>query len=106
MNLTNLANKFKYYAAIVLAEDGPQDKVRQELMKQGWEFKQTLTQEDAVKQVSANAMAGSAACVPFGRTQIYSPEGEEVFKGDRNKPLEARYKAEVRKAAAKVYDIN
>ncbi len=103
-NLSNIFNRFKYWAALSLAEDGPQDAVRAELMKQGWQFKNTMTREDVMKTVIANGMAGPLACIPHARMMVCSPEGEDVFLSD-NKGLQQRYKDDVRAAAAKVYGI-
>lgn len=102
--LTNLSNRFKYWAALALAEKGPQDKVRAELMKQGWKFTSSLTCEEMMNNVLASGMAGPVGCITFARTKICTTEDEDIFQTG-NKDLQQRYKDDVRAAAAKVYGI-
>lgn len=104
-NFSNLSNRFKYWTALALAEDGPQEKVRAEMMKQGWQFKSGLTQEDALRNVIASGLAGPVGCITFPRTKIYSPEGQEVFTQESDPALQKRYREEVRATAARVYGI-
>ncbi|QQG37037.1 MAG: hypothetical protein HYS17_04540 [Micavibrio aeruginosavorus] len=104
--IKRLSNHFKYYAALCLAEDGPQEKVRRELMKQGWSFKPSKTQAEMVEEIKASSMMGPVAAIPSVRTIILSPENEVVFRGkNRNRDLEARYLQAVKQAAARIYDI-
>jgi hypothetical protein len=103
--LSNLSAHFKYYAAIALAEDGPQHKVRAELMKEGWSFKNSMSDEEMKNIIIATGGAGPAGCLNFGKIKIFSPEGEEVFTAKRNKDLEDRYKQAVRQAAAHTYGL-
>lgn len=103
--LSNLSAHFKYYAAIALAEDGPQEKVRTVLMKEGWSFKNSISDEEMKNIIIATSAIGPVACLDFGRTKIFSPEGEEVFTVKRNKELEDRYKQAVRQAAAHTYGL-
>ena len=101
----SISNYFKYQAAVLLAQDGPPKAVRQDLMKKGWQFRPSMTEKEARDHIIAGSMAGGpAAAVPFMTTRVFSPEGEQVFKlKDRNPELEARYMAEVRASAAKLY---
>ncbi len=103
-NFSKLSNRFKYWAALALAEDGPQEKVRAELMKQGWTFNSTLTREDTINNVLVNGMAGPMACVQFASTKIGNAACEDIFKSG-DKELQQRYKDDVRVAAARVYGI-
>ncbi|MCM2343747.1 MAG: hypothetical protein NDJ24_04225 [Alphaproteobacteria bacterium] len=105
--IKRLSNKFKYYAALCLAEDGPQEKVRQELMKQGWQFKPSMTEQEMRDQIIASGMIGPVAAIPGAHTIILSPENETVFRvKDRDHALESRYQRAVKQAAARVYDIH
>lgn len=105
--MKRLSNQFKYYAALCLAEDGPQEKVRRELMKQGWQFKSSMTEQEMRDQMIASGMIGPVAAIPDVHTIILSPENETVFRvKDRDRALEARYQQAVRQAAARVYDIH
>lgn len=102
--LKNISGRFKYWAALALAADGPQAPVRAALMKQGWQFQNALTQEDIVNNVMVNGMAGSMGCATFARIKICSPNGEDIFQTG-NKELQKRYKDDVRAAAARLYGI-
>lgn len=106
--LTSISNHFKYYAALVLAEDGPQAAVRHELSKENWTFKSKYSEEELKAEIAASTALGHGVIIPFNRTVILSPENEEVFQtqGNRNTALEDRYKQAVRKAAARVYNID
>ncbi len=102
--LTNISNRFKYWTALVLAEESPQADVRAELMKQGWQFQSTLSREDVINNAMVNGMAGPMGCVTFGRTKISNAEGEDIFQTG-NKELQKRYKDDLRAAAARLYGI-
>ncbi len=104
--LSNLSAHFKYYAAIALAEDGPQEKVRAEMMRQGWTFKNALSDKEMEAFVQASGMAGTMAGSQISKMKIFSPEGQEVFTTERNKELEDRYKQAVRQTAARTYGIH
>jgi|GEM_PF-2733153 hypothetical protein len=106
--LSKIANRFNFFVSNTIALDNPHPEVRAEMMKQGWTFRTApTTQEEAANIIAAGPTDSGvgALCLPAKLTKIFSPEGEEVFSRERNKPLEARYKAEVRKAATQVYGI-
>lgn len=103
--LSNLSAHFKYYAAIALAEDGPQEKVRTELRKDGWSFKNSLSEEEIKNIIIASGSVGPIGCFYLGKIKVFSPEGEEVFTVKRNRELEDRYKQAVRQAAAHAYGL-
>ena len=105
--LSSLTAHFKYYAAIALAEEGPQQKVRAELMKEGWRYKLTeMSEEEAKNMMAMCAFGAPVTCIPPNKIKTFSPEGQEVFTKDGDKALEQRYKQAVRQAAARVYGIN
>lgn len=103
---SRLKSKFQYHAALLLAQDRPPQAVRAELIKEKWDFRSSMTQEEALNYVKANSIGGPACAIPPITTKIFSPEGEEVFKCERNQPLEDRYMAAVRKAASTIYGYN
>lgn len=104
--MKRLSNRFKYYAALSLAEDGPPEKIRRELMKQGWSFKASKTEAEMVEEIKASCMMGPVAAIPSVSTVILSPENEVVFRvKNRDRALEDRYLQAVKETAARVYDV-
>lgn len=104
--LKSLSNHFKYYAACALAEDGPQQAVREELSRQGWSFKPSLTQEEFQRAVCASVLDGAVGQIPQNRTKIMNKDGVDIFSAAGTAEQRREYKAAVRAAAAKVYQIN
>ncbi len=104
--LKNLSNRFQYYAALALAEDGPQEGVRAELMKKGWSFKPALSNEEIINTVRISAIIGPAGCIVPNRTKVLNEDGVDIFSAQGTPEQRQRYKADVRQAAARVYNIN
>lgn len=104
--LTGIKAHFKDCAVAVLAEIDPRGKVQTELIKEGWQFKKSLTEEEAKDFLLSCSIAGPAPCIIPENTKVFTPEGEEVFTKEGNEPLEMRYKQAKRTAAAQVYGIS
>ena len=103
--LSNLSAHFKYFAATTLVEDGPPEKVRTALEKQGWSFVTVQRSEEEIRNIIMAHSMAHGYCGPAAIVKIFSPEGAEVFTEQKNKPLEAFYKDTVRRTAAQVYGL-
>lgn len=108
MNFTDLCNKFKYHAAVFMADEGTTQKVRSAMQEQGWKFGSSLTPEEAYALVKSGAITDCpVAAVPLSFPRIYTPEGHMAIgpDGQRDPAAEQRYKNAVRETAARVYGV-
>lgn len=101
--LSNLTAHFQYYAALALAEDGSTQKVRDELTKSGWRFKNSLSDDEIKAIVQAGIGVGPAAHLLHNKINIFSPEGQEICTRNSDPKQDERYKQAVRKSAAAIY---
>lgn len=108
MNFTDLCNKFKYHAAVFMAEESPPQKVRKAMEEQGWRFGSSLTPEEAYQLIKAGAGTDSpVSAIPVSFPRVYSPEGRMAIgpKDECDPVAEQRYKRAVRETAARVYGV-
>lgn len=104
--ITSLTNKFKYHAAVLLCEDGPPEKVKAELKKEGWSFKPSMTEEEVKREILGSAFMAPVVYVPTVYTHVTSPDGKDVFGRNAEKDAKLHYKEAVKQAAARVYGIS
>ncbi|MFN3828057.1 MAG: hypothetical protein ACK4NR_10595 [Micavibrio sp.] len=104
--LTSLANKFKYHATVLLTPEDPPTRVKQELLKDGWQFKPSRTEEEVKQEILSSAFMTPVVYVPHVYTQVISPEGEEVYGLNSNSETREKYREAVKKAAAKTFNVN
>lgn len=104
--LTSLANKFKYHATVLLTPEDPPAKVRQELVNEGWNFRASMTEEEVKKQILSSAFVTPIVAVPVVFLRVSSPEGKEVFGEKADEGTKQQYREAVKRAAAKVYNVN
>lgn len=108
MNFTDLCNKFKYHAAILMAEENPPHKVKRAMEEQGWRFSSSLTPEEAYAMIKAGACTDSpVAGIPVSFPRVHTPEGRMAIgpKDECDPVAEQRYKRAVRETAARVYGV-
>lgn len=101
-----LSGIFKECAISVMAAMDPKGKVEDALRRDGWQFKQSMTEEEVRDYILSCSAAGPVPILP-NETKIFTPEGQEVFpKGQRDEALELRYKQARRTAAIREYGLN
>lgn len=108
MNFIDLCNKFKYHAAVLMADEGTTLKVRSAMTEQGWKFGSSLTPDEAYALVKSGAVTDCpVASIPISFPRVYTPEGRMAIgpNDQRDPAAEQRYKNAVRETAARVYGV-
>lgn len=101
--LNDLFNRVAYFAAISCTAQSPSEKIRKELEEKGWAFKSLLSPESYQLAARASAMSGVRAANISNPIVAYNAEGIAIFSDQGSEAERARYRNDLRTAAAQHY---